>query len=194
MKKLFLTFAILATALVATTQKAAAQFSLGIHGSYFAPDAKDAKGLYGAGLQAKVFVTEQFAVGVGVKSIKEEFKGTGYDFTNTIVPITGMFEYYLTKGVVRPYVGAEAGVFTSTLKGNVLGVNSETTSSKFGAAPKFGIAIPVGNLGIFAEGTYNFIFDNKDGSNNGSPGNADFSTSSKFFMVNAGLTFGFGGK
>ncbi|MEA5405167.1 hypothetical protein VB776_19685 [Arcicella sp. DC2W] len=194
MKKLFLTFAILATALVATTQKAAAQFSLGIHGSYFAPDAKDAKGLYGAGLQAKVFVTEQFAVGVGVKSIKEEFNGTGYQFTNNIVPITGMFEYYLTKGIVRPYVGAEAGVFRSTLKGNVLGVNSETTSSKFGAAPKFGIAIPVGNLGIFAEGTYNFIFDNKDGSNNGSPSNADFSTSSKFFMVNAGLTFGFGGK
>jgi len=194
MKKLFLTFAILATALVATTQKATAQFSLGIHGSYFAPDAKDAKGLYGGGLQAKVFVTEQFAVGVGVKSIQEEFKGTGYEFTNTIIPVTGMLEYYLTTGVVRPYIGAEAGVFTSKVKGNVLGVSSESSSSKFGAAPKFGIAIPIGNLGIFAEGTYNFIFDNKNGNDNGSPTNADFSTSSKFFMVNAGLTFGFGGK
>jgi outer membrane protein W len=194
MKKYFLTIALLATAFIVTTQKAAAQFSLGVHGSYFVPDAKGADGKFGAGVQAKVFLGQQFAIGAGVKSIGEKSSGTGYEFTNSIVPVTGMAEYYFSTGAIRPYLGAEAGVFFSTLKSEILGVTTKNTTSNFGVAPKFGLAIPIGNLGIFAEGSYNFIFDKEDASGNGSPTNANFDSSSKFFMVNAGLTFGFGGK
>lgn len=195
MKKKLLILPLFIAAMFLFNLSAKAQFALGIHGSYFVPDAKGADGVFGGGIHGKIFASPQFALGVGLKVVGEENKGTGYKVTNSIVPVTAMAEYYFSDSGIRPYIGAEAGVYFSSLKYEITGFGEQTfKQNNFGAGPKLGLAIPIGNLGIFAEGSYTFIFDNKDNSANTSAGNIDFKSSSKFFMVNAGITVGFGGK
>ncbi|QHV94187.1 hypothetical protein [Spirosoma endbachense] len=203
MKKLQSTFAILTSVclFVLIAHSALAQFSVGINGSVASSDVEGSETFYGGGLNAKIFPTSNFAIGLGIKAFGESRKfsaaGQTLEYSAGIIPITALVDYYFTDGFLRPYVGAEVGVYAvaSSIKFNGQ-ESSKVNSTNGGVAPKIGLLLAIGNLGIFAEGAYNIIFGNKDGNANvGGLNNVNFDKTSKFFTVNVGLQIGIpGGK
>ncbi|GAB4039176.1 hypothetical protein [Spirosoma jeollabukense] len=193
MKKI--SIAVLGIFLLALTPSFA-QFSVGINGSAAFSDVQNSKTIYGGGLNAKIFLGSKLDVGIGVKAFGESrsFSAAGQtlEYSAAIIPITALIDYYFTEGVLRPYVGAEVGAYSVGTRIKFNGQeSSKINSTNAGVAPKVGLMLAVGNLGIFAEGAYNIIFGNNDGSASvGTIGNVNFDQTSKFFTVNVGLQIG----
>jgi hypothetical protein len=172
------------------------QFSVGIHGSLASGDAKGSETFYGGGLNAKLFLSSKLDIGVGLKAFGENRKfeagGQTFEYSAGIIPITGMIDYYFADGFLRPYIGAEAGVYSTGYRIKFNGQeSSKINSTNVGVAPKVGLVLALGNLGIFAEGTYNVMFGNKDGNANvGGVNNINFEKTTKFFMLNVGIQIG----
>ena len=189
---------LLAALAVGTGTTVRAQVALSLHGTVASTTLDDSKLRPGLGAALKVFAGKNLALGGAAKFISTSYNaasvgGQTIRANGYIVPLTGVLDVYLTGGAVRPYIGAEAGVY---ILGNRLELNgneiSNQTSTRFGATPKLGLAFALGNLGVFVEGNYHFIFGSKDGSvNTGSVSNISFENPSKLFALNAGLTFGF---
>lgn len=186
-------------ALVSFASTSFAQVGFTLHGTLASPTLDDVNNKVRPGIGAglKFFVSPNVAVGASAKYISLKYDKTeavGQELTNntSLVPITGTLDLYLTKGAIRPYIGGEAGAYIRSTKvkfnGNEI---SSSSSTKFGAAPKAGIMFALGNLGVFAEGTYHFIFGSKDGSaNTGSPNNIEWKNPDKLWGLNVGVTFG----
>lgn len=196
MKKKYISFnAVLVCFLFALTP-ALAQFSVGINGSAAFSDIKGSETTYGGGLNAKIFLGSKLDVGIGIKALGESRSfsagGQTLEYSAAIIPITALIDYYFTEGVLRPYVGAEVGAYSVGTRIKFNGQeSSKIYSTNAGIAPKVGLMLAVGNLGIFAEGAYNVIFGNNDGSANiGSVGNINFEETSRFFAVNVGIQIG----
>ncbi len=175
---------------------AKAQVAFSLHGTLAAPTLDDANTRGGAGANLKFFLGKQFAIGAAAKYISLSYEANDnldLQAIGSLIPLTVTADYYLTSGFLRPYIGGEAGAYIQRF--DLRQGNNDLYSSKstrFGAAPKVGLAIAIGNLGIFAEGNYHFIFSNKDGSANiGSSRNVNFKNPQNLWSVNAGITFGF---
>lgn len=192
-----------AVAFILTIGSAAnAQFSLGLQGGIAKSDVEDSKTVAGGGANLRVFTSPQFAFGIAGKIYADgsdyTFAGQNLTSTVTLTPVTGTLDYYFTEGgLLRPYIGADAGVYFSKydakLNGNTILESSR--HSNFGAAPRAGLIFAFGNMGIQVEGIYHFVFGNKNhSSTTGSAGNIDFESTSKFGGVNVGVIFGLGGE
>ncbi|MFT4032110.1 MAG: outer membrane beta-barrel protein [Siphonobacter sp.] len=175
-----------------------AQVGFTLHGTMAAPNLDGAEAKPGVGAGLKAFLGKNVAVGVAAKYISlsydyDQSVGNNLDNKGSLVPLTGTLDIYLTRGAVRPYIGGEAGAYIRTIKVNLAGEQiAKETQTKFGAAPKVGVAFALGGVGLFAEGSYNFIFGSKDGSaNTGSVSNISWENPSKLWAVNVGVTFGF---
>lgn len=199
-KKLILSLAVIAL-MVAGTSASFAQFSLGLQGGVAKSNVEDSKTIAGGGVNLRVFASPQFAIGVAGKIYADgsdyRVAGQTLSSTGTLMPVTGTLDYFFTDGVIRPYIGGDAGVYFSKYKAKWNGetVLESSTRSNFGTAPRAGIVFAFGNLGIQVEGIYHFVFGNKNhASDTGSPNNIDFESTSKFGGVNVGIIFGLGGK
>ncbi|TLV02858.1 outer membrane beta-barrel protein [Dyadobacter luticola] len=189
-------------ALVATMSSASfAQFSLGLQGGIAKSDVKDSKTVAGGGVNLRVFTSSQFAVGVAGKIYADgsDYRVAGQTLSTkgTLMPVTGTVDYYFADGIIRPYVGGDAGVYFSKYDAKFNGntVLESSKHSNFGAAPRAGLVFAFGNIGIQVEGIYHFVFGNKNhDSTTGSANNIDFESTSKFGGVNVGVIFGLGGK
>ena len=178
-----------------------AQFSLGLQGGIAKSNVEDSKTVAGGGVNLRVFTSPNFAFGVAGKIYADgsdyTVAGQTISTTGTLTPVTGTLDYYFLDGFLRPYVGADAGVYFSKYDAKYNG-NTFLESSKhsnFGAAPRAGIIFAFGNLGIQVEGIYHFVFGNKNhDATTGGPGNVDFESTSKFGGVNVGVIFGLGGQ
>ncbi|PQA60830.1 hypothetical protein C5O19_14805 [Siphonobacter curvatus] len=175
-----------------------AQVGFTLHGTAAAPNLDNAQVKPGVGAGLKVFLGPNVAVGAAAKYIAiaydyNQSAGDNLENKGSLVPLTGTLDIFLTSGVVRPYIGAEAGVYLRTTKVNLAGAEIyKSTDTRFGAAPKVGLAFALGGVGLFAEGSYNFIFGNKDGSTTaGNVNNIRWENPSKLWAVNVGVTFGF---
>ncbi|MBD2754431.1 porin family protein [Spirosoma validum] len=196
MKRFFFNLVGLVSICLLSALPGRAQFSVGLHGSLASGDAKGSETFYGGGINAKLFLSSKLDIGIGLKAFGENRKfeavGQSLEYSAGIIPITGMIDYYFTDSFLRPYIGAEVGVYATgyRIKFN----NQETSkvnSTNVGVAPKVGLMLALGNLGIFAEGDYNIMFGNKDGSANvGGVGNVNFDRTTKFFMLNVGIQIG----
>lgn len=196
MKKIYSSFcAILGFALLVLTP-AFAQFSVGINGSAAFSNVRNSNTFYGGGLNAKFFLSPKIDVGVGIKAFGESRNisagGQTLNYLEAIIPITAQIDYYLAEGFLRPYIGAEVGAYAIgteiTLNGQE---SSKIRANHAGVAPKVGLMLAIGNLGIFAESAYNVVFDNSNGSAYvGKIGNVNFDKTSKFFTVNVGIQVG----
>ena len=180
-------------------ERTQAQIALSVHGTAAATTISKSNIRPGGGLNLKLFLLPFTSVGIAAKYIMMEYEesasGTGdrIESTGSMIPLTFTAEQYLSRGPVRPYIGAEAGAYlrSTEVKRNGKKVSDDRVS-RFGATPKIGIALAVGNLAIFLEGNYHFIFGSKDGSiDNGSLSNISYRNPDKLFGINAGLTFGF---
>ena len=196
MKRIFFGFIASLGICLLTFTPGRAQFSVGVHGSLASDDVKGSNTFYGGGAFAKIYLSSKLDIGVGVKAFGESHSfsagGQNLDISAGIIPITGMIDYYFTDGFLRPYIGAEAGVYSTAYRIKFNGQEtSKVTSTNAGVAPKVGLVLALGNLGIFAEGAYNIMFGNKNGSTDvGGVGNVNFDTTTKFFMLNVGIQIG----
>lgn len=189
------------TFILAISTAAKAQFSLGLQGGIAKSDVEDSKTVAGGGANLRVFTSPQFAFGIAGKIYADgsDYNIAGQNLTTkgTLTPVTGTVDYYFAEGLLRPYIGADAGVYFSKydakLNGNTILESSR--HSNFGAAPRAGLIFAFGNMGIQVEGIYHFVFGNKNhSSTTGSTDNIDFESTSKFGGVNVGVIFGLGGK
>ena len=196
MKRIYVGFIAVLGMCLLTLTPSFAQFSVGINGSAAFSDVQNSKTIYGGGLNAKIFLGSKLDVGIGVKAFGESRSfsagGQTLDYSAAIIPITAQIDYYFTEGILRPYIGAEVGAYSVGTRIKFNGQeSSKINSTNAGVAPKVGLMLAVGNLGIFAEGAYNIIFGNNNGSANvGTIGNVNFDQTSKFFTVNVGLQIG----
>ncbi|MEO6286265.1 MAG: hypothetical protein ABIN80_25995 [Dyadobacter sp.] len=201
MKKNWSRTVAIALVMIAISSASFAQFSLGLQGGIAKSNVEDSKTLAGGGVNLRVFTSPQFAFGVAGKVYAD-----GSDYTiagqtlstqGTLMPVTGTLDYYFATGVIRPYIGGDAGVYFSKydakFNGNTIAESSR--HSNFGAAPRVGLIFAFGKVGIQVEGIYHFVFGNENhSSTTGSADNIDFESTSKFGGVNVGLIFGLGGK
>jgi outer membrane protein W len=198
-KKAFRSLAI--AAFVLTLSSAGyAQFSLGLQGGIAKSNVEDSKTVAGGGVNLRVFASPNVAVGVAGKIYADgsdyRIAGQTLSTTGTLTPVTGTIDYFFTTGVIRPYVGGDAGVYFSKYNAKYNGntILESSRHSNFGAAPRAGLVFAFGNLGIQVEGIYHFVFGNKNHSGTtGSPNNVDFESTSQFGGVNVGVIFGLGG-
>lgn len=177
------------------------QFSLGLQGGLAKSNVEDSKTIAGGGVNLRFFATPHFAVGVAGKiyADRTNYSVVGQDLTfkGTLTPVTGTADFFFTTGTVRPYLGGDAGMYFSKYKGewNNSTFSESSRHSNFGVAPRAGIVVAFGNVGLQIEGIYHFIFGNKDHSyTTGSASNVDLESTSEFGGINVGLIFGLGGK
>ena len=201
MKKILIKALCMAAVAMGVSTTSFAQFSIGLQGGVAKPNVEDSKTIAGGGLNLRVFASPQLAIGVAGKiyadGSKYTFAGQTFETTGRVTPVTGTIDYFFTTGVVRPYIGGDAGVYFSGYDAKYNGntILESQKHSNFGAAPRAGFVFAFGNLGIQVEGIYHFVFGNKNYSaNTGSANNIDFESTSKFGGVNVGLIFGLGGK
>ncbi|WP_221392178.1 OmpW family outer membrane protein [Dyadobacter sp. NIV53] len=178
-----------------------AQFSLGLQGGLAKSNIEDSKTIAGGGINLRVFTSPQFAFGIAGKIYADgsdyNFAGQKLTTTGTLTPLTVTGDYYLLQGLIRPYIGGDAGMYFSKYDAKFNGntIIESSKHSNFGAAPRAGIVFVFGNLGVQVEGIYHFVFGNADHSaTTDSAGNIDFSSTSNFGGVNVGVIFGLGGK
>ena len=178
-----------------------AQLSLGLQGGLAKSDIEDSKTIAGGGVNLRVFASPNFAFGVAGKIYADgsdyRVAGQTLSTTGTLMPVTGTLDYYFLTGLIRPYIGADAGVYFSKYDAKYNGntILESSRHSNFGAAPRAGLVFAFGNLGIQVEGIYHFVFGNENHrSTTGSVNNVDFESTSQFGGVNVGVIFGLGKK
>jgi outer membrane protein W len=201
MKMILIRSTMVAIAVAVFNIAASAQFSLGIQGGLAKSNRENSKAVAGGGVNLRVFASPNLALGVAGKIYAD---GTDYtlagqtlSFTGTLTPITGTVDYYFTEGVIRPFIGGDAGVYLSKYNAKYNGntISESSKHSNFGAAPRAGLVFAFGNVGLQVEGIYHFVFGNKNNrAQTGNANNVDFESTSQFGGINVGLIFGLGGK
>jgi len=199
MKNFIIKSTVIAGFVLMINSVAFAQFSLGLQGGLAKSNVEDSKTIAGGGVNLRVFTSPQFAFGIAGKIYADgsdyRIAGQTLSSTGTLIPVTGTLDYFFLPGLIRPYVGGDAGIYFSKYKAEFNGntIIESSKHSNFGAAPRAGILFAFGNLGIQVEGIYHFVFGNKDhSSTTGSAGNVDFESTSNFGGVNVGIIFGIG--
>lgn len=176
------------------------QVSLGLQGGLAKSNRENSKTIAGGGANLRFFASPNLALGVAGKIYAD---GTDYtvagqtlSFNGRVTPVTGTIDYFFSQGILRPYVGGDAGVYFSKYDAKYNGntVAESSKHSNFGAAPRVGLLFAFGNVGIQVEGIYHFVFGNKSNSaTTGSANNVDFESTSQFGGVNVGIVFGLPG-
>jgi len=99
---------------------------------------------FGINLTGKYFLKENMAVGLNLGYNRfgaEDYGWDEYDIkaTASMVPITGLFEYYFTGKSVKPYLGADLGLYRYGWKVKYEGESESDGEVYFGLAPTAGI-------------------------------------------------------
>lgn len=182
--------------IVAFTFKSYAQVSVGLQGGA-ARSTKSDLDMLGFGVNLRIHATPHLAIGAAAKvyaGSNEYGSGSSqYKLINGIIPVTGTVDYYFSTGVVRPYIGGDAGVYISNyaIEQNDDRIYESSNYKNFGAAPRAGIIFALGNIGLQVEGIYHCIFNNKNHqATTGNLGNVNFKSSSQALGVNVGLIIG----
>ncbi len=112
----------------------------------------------GFGLNAvgKYFIQENIALGLNLGYSKFETDAEGVSFS--IVPVTGLFEYYFNSQKVRPYVGADIGAYSFGAKVEYMGINESDSKIYFGFAPTGGLLCRISDqLSFCANLKYHYV-------------------------------------
>ena len=176
------------------------QYSLGIQTGLAKPNEEDAQIIGGGGINIRYHKSKQLAFGVAAKiygdRTESDVVGQSLRLSEKLIPVTATVDYYLLPGLIRPYVGGDAGVYFTRFRARVDGATVSTTRrANLGMAPRAGILFALGKFGIQVEGIYNFVFGNRNhGSYNGQIVNMKFKSTSEYGGVNVGVVFALGGK
>lgn len=164
--KNMLLFAFAFTSLSLLTLTAKSQVQIGVNGGRLEGTGSSQ---WGFGAHVKYLIADKFAIGVAARGYPKNMKteelnlgGTNYKIAhgNTLVPVTASLDYYFGKAPVRPYIGADVGAYfrqhVVTVSQNNGSTSSNTISNSdkktfFGAAPRAGVNIELGPVGIFGQ-------------------------------------------
>ena len=121
-----------------------------------------AKTGFGFTVVGKYHLKENMAVGLnigyygfGVKDVGV----SGYKATASMMPITALFEYQFGTGSVKPYVGADLGLYRFGVKETYQGESFSSAKTYFGLAPTGGILYGLSDkLSLCANLKYNVVF------------------------------------
>ncbi|HEV7349702.1 outer membrane beta-barrel protein [Telluribacter sp.] len=176
---------------------ASAQFSVGVQGGVFKSTADNAKSYPGGGINLKYFVTENVALGVAGRIYSErlnyDFSGGPTRFVNNITPVTLTADFLLSPGIVRPYLGADAGIYFQNFRVNQNDNQLiRTSASNFGVAPRGGLLFDFGSVGVQAEVVYHAIFANQNNNLRVNEAGINIDQTNNFWGANVGLVFGIG--
>lgn len=134
---------------------------------------------FGFNVVGKYMLKENLAVGL---NLGDQFFGlkdigiAGVSASASIVPITGLFEYHFGSGKVKPYLGADLGLYVLTAKAKYQGVTSSSTKTYFGFAPVGGIICGINEkLSFCANLKYNDVLSEGE--------------STTWLGINAGIIF-----
>jgi hypothetical protein len=87
---------------------------------------------FGFNLVGKYNLNSNIALGL---NLGDQFFGIKDDGSFSVVPITGLFEYHFGTGKLKPYLGADLGLYIETAKEG----SFKSTKTYFGFAPVGGI-------------------------------------------------------
>ena len=210
MKKLLLKAVAVVIGLTVFTSYSYSQVQIGLHGSRLEGTGSSQ---WGFGGNIKFLVADKFAIGVAARGYPKNMKSENFDYGgnnykmlhgNTIVPVTASLDYYFGKAPVRPYLGVDAGAYfrqhvVSITQNNGSSSYYNTSDKKtfFGAAPRAGLNIELGPVGIFGQAGYNFLFGSGSKDDITVPGittGLDTKPVDKFWTFDVGLFFKIGGK
>ena len=188
-----------ATLLFAASQKAEAQFIMGVQGSYLTGAGDGKKGQFGLGVQGKGKVGNRVAVGGTVRSWFKNYReiqsgASTVRAADATTQVAGMLEIYFGE-TIQPYIGTDAGLyFTNTIY--TTGSSSDISNKQtfFGIGPKAGIQFNTGAVSPFIQAQYNFLFGTgSDITIPGVGGNpVDINAHSKFLAFDFGILFQIG--
>ncbi|MDD4225656.1 MAG: outer membrane beta-barrel protein [Mariniphaga sp.] len=129
------------------------QMPLGDFGDAFDPG-------FGIHAVGKYFFQENMAVGLNLGYSK--FGSDFEDFSSSMVPVTALFEYHLNPagdGKIKPYVGADAGLYSYGVKMKFLGESISESDMYFGIAPTAGVLYEISDvLSLCGNLKYNLVF------------------------------------
>jgi hypothetical protein len=115
-----------------------------------------AKTGYGFNIAGKYMVHENLAIGLNIGYSKFETELDGLSFT--LIPVTGLFEYYFGSGKFSPYIGADAGLYNYGARISYMGMVESGSKNYFGFAPTGGILYGLSNkLSFCANLKYNYV-------------------------------------
>jgi hypothetical protein len=163
-----------------------AQFNLGGTIGVQIPVGSMADGMktgFGFDVIGKYMLNENLALGVDVGWARFGVEDIGIEdveASGQFIPVTALVEYHFnTSGKVKPYVGADLGLYVFKIKAKSGGVSASTSDSYFGLAPIVGIDCTINStLDFIANLKYNYVVvEGDDG---------------QYLGINAGLIYKFG--
>ena len=116
---------------------------------------------FGINAVGKYMLNENMAVGLNLGYSRF---GTGVtDFSSSMIPITGLFEYHFGTENIKPYIGADLGLYDYMVKIKFLGESSSDSKIFFGFAPTAGVLYGLNdNLSLCANLKYNYVTSEGD--------------------------------
>ncbi len=98
----------------------------------------------GINLFGKYMLKENMAVGLNLgynRFGSEDFGFGGYDIdaSYSMIPVTGLFEYHFGGNSIKPYVGADLGIYSFGVKIKYEDESEKDSEMYFGLAPVAGI-------------------------------------------------------
>lgn len=157
MKKVLLTAVVVLFALTANAQiKVGIGAGLGLPMGDFGDGFKSG---FGGAVTGKYMLSENMAVGLNIGYYSFKSKASD-DIKLSMMPITGLFNYYFATEGFKPYAGADLGFYSAKVKSDIAGFSFSTSETKFGFAPVVGFEYGLGetmNLDVNAK--YNMVSD-----------------------------------
>jgi len=129
---------------------------------------------FGINFFGKYSLNESMAVGlnVGYHSFGSDLEG----FSCTMMPVTGLFEYYLGSGAMKPYLGVDLGFYKYSFDMEFMGISSSVSETYLGFAPTGGILYGLNDkMSLVANLKYNVVLSED--------------SSTGYLGINAGLVY-----
>lgn len=111
---------------------------------------------FGINAVGKYMLNENMALGLNLGYSR--FGTSVEGFSGSMIPITGLFEYHFGTGNIKPYIGADLGLYDYMVKIKILGESSSDSKIYFGFAPTAGALYGLSdNLSLCANLKYNYV-------------------------------------
>ncbi|WP_288424293.1 outer membrane beta-barrel protein [uncultured Spirosoma sp.] len=175
MRIIFKATALVIALSVFVSTRSFAQFQLNVAGVRSIPIQRGMTlndGTWGTGVTVRYFINPRVAVGVNARYFtqRSEFGAGTFRSNSRSLMTTGQVEYFFSTRRLRPYVGLEAGLYTSNNTTEFYDYGSTSpretfsgTSRNVGLSPKAGLQWSITqSVGVNAELGYHYIFDGND--------------------------------
>ena len=151
---------------------------IGIYSSATSPESEDLKfvdnvGL-GIGLNGKLFLNK---IAIGLDMGFYDFYNNKEKIAVQMIPVCVSLEYYASRGVFSPYIGIDSGLYTMITNIETTELNSFTTQTLWGVAPKIGFVIGGRTIKWMLQSRYHNVMSDNNVSST--------------FSINTGVFFGF---